>query len=201
MTDTKTKPKKKRTTKATHKALNVEVAVNLSPEAEDLLTEINANLFAIAEEIGHVANVMTQSAVRDIQSMSTANDFMDIVKHVAGMPVKVDVPPTVGDVVDQPRCEVCTHFETCKAKGAKMEWCLNFMRVEDPFPPQYDPEDDTYATGKECPNCGEENPISKHTDGPEGMEDQWHCEACHHIWPYVLFEDRVERGSGDIGRP
>lgn len=46
--------------------------------------------------------------------------------------------------------------------------------------PTYDPADDTFATGKECPNCRDGKPIEEIVSdrGPA-----FRCVGCRYVWP------------------
>lgn len=82
-------------------------------------------------------------------------------------------PPTVGDVVDEPDPDP------------------DHCSCGDPLCPDYDPEDDTFATGKECPNCGEGDISTWHSS--TGQPDTFECNECHHQWP----RPRIPQASHD----
>ncbi len=152
-----------------------------------------------------IAKSLEMSENIDLKGMEIAKTMADAVADVITQDLgmdkihKVDVPThTDGDLfvahieqhLDPGEVVMC---KICERTMKEIVDAINDIEdvVDDIIASdEYDPEDDTYATGKECPNCGYEKGITKHTNGPEGMEIHYHCDSCHHIWPYVLAKDR-----------
>lgn len=182
MTEPKTKPKKKKITRAVHRAMSIEVAVDLSPEAEMLIRGKNTELNRIAdilEETRDIHELRLRDAVR----------YTAMIRHViegdqSSPPTGEGVlarTPAIGDVVDDPYNDPLGYRQEAAERQILAEEELN--DADDPvFGPDdlYDPTDDTFATGKECPNCESENIRRSALGDPE--KPRAFCEDCHHEW-------------------
>lgn len=123
-----------------------------------------------ANALERIADYLEEKEEIDTRGIELAEDFAGFIKLViegdSEKPEFVPVHPL----------EPLTQEQVERQTIAEHEREMEALDLEN-----YDPEDDTYAMGKECPNCGGEN---IHTNGPQGDIGPQHlCHECHHVWP------------------